>query len=403
MTDTNINGPLGVLGATMDNANDPTYGPSYFYQGVALLDPRYSATNKDGENVGRVPTFLMNPSFETTSVVPQAYGVAAIAVGANAVSGVAMVLRSVALGGTAAGVPSLAKVPMIPFGSNTPVVVLAQDFGFTTGTVVAASTTVTVPDSSVFKVGQWLVIGGAGNSGKTLPLICYVTALASGTTITINTASAASLTYAPIGNANIAGPFPANAVATAASPYFNAGVANVLSPGESLARAVSITSVSGSAGGDFKVVGYDLYGNLMHETITSAGGVATKFGQKAFKYLVSVTPQFSDAHAYSVGNSDTIGFALRSNIRENLQIWWNGGLITDNVGWLAASTTTPSAVTGDVRGTIQLSTDGNGTPITAASASDGVKRLQIRQYLGISGALNALPSNYTSLFGLAQF
>jgi hypothetical protein len=44
------------------------------------------------------------------------------------------------------------------------------DFGFTTSTTVANSSTLPVPDSTLYKNGGWYVIGGVGNAAKTASL-----------------------------------------------------------------------------------------------------------------------------------------------------------------------------------------------------------------------------------------
>lgn len=156
-----------------------------------------------------------------------------------------------------------------------------------------------------------------------------------------------------------------------------------------VARAVSVTGVSGGAGGAFKVAGYDVYGYAMNETITAAAGVATTNGKKAFKIITSVTPQFTDAHNYSVGTTDIFGFGIEAPLFSDVIIHWNSTLITASTGLVAADTATATATTGDVRGTYAVQ-----------SASDGTKRLVVR----CSPSLSAIQTNPTTgLFGVAQF
>lgn len=154
-------------------------------------------------------------------------------------------------------------------------------------------------------------------------------------------------------------------------------------------RAVSITGVSGGAGGAFLVSGYDIYGYPMSEQITAAAGVGTTNGKKAFKVITSVVPQFSDAHNYSVGTADIFGFGLYINLFESTLLHWNGAFITANTGFVAGDATTPATTTtGDVRGTYAVQ-----------SASDGVKRLSLRS----TPVLTSIVTNPTiGLFGVAQ-
>lgn len=154
-------------------------------------------------------------------------------------------------------------------------------------------------------------------------------------------------------------------------------------------RAVSITGVVSTAGGNFLVSGYDVYGYAMSELITAAAGVATTNGKKAFKIVTSVVPQFTDAHTYSVGTTDIFGLPIRCDTFGEALIHWNSALITANTGFVAADTTSPATTTtGDVRGTYAVQ-----------SASDATKRLVAR----VSPTLSGVQSNPTTgLFGVGQ-
>jgi hypothetical protein len=142
---------------------------------------------------------------------------------------------------------------------------------------------------------------------------------------------------------------------------------NVWDPTKAISRNVRITSAGNDSGGTFTVVGYDIYGYRMTETITGANaGIAS--GKKAFKYIASVTPAgtLSGSNA-SVGTGDVFGLPIRSDYFGDCEIIWNNASITANTGYLAAVTTDPAtATTGDVRGTYAVQ-----------SASDATKRLQI--------------------------
>jgi len=137
--------------------------------------------------------------------------------------------------------------------------------------------------------------------------------------------------------------------------FGSAGTVNAWDPTKALARAVSVTGVAAGSGGAFKVVGYDLYGYPMTETITAPAGVATTNGKKAWKYIASVTPQFSDANNYSVDTTDIIGFPLRVDEWGYQDLTVNATCITASTGFVAADTTSPAtSITGDTRGTYAM-------------------------------------------------
>lgn len=162
---------------------------------------------------------------------------------------------------------------------------------------------------------------------------------------------------------------------------------NAYNIGSLIGRVVSITDAASATGGAFLVSGYDAYGYPMSELITAAAGVSTTNGVKAFKFITSIVPQFTDAHNYSVGTTDIFGLPLRADLFSQTRILWDETVITANTGFVAAVTTSPATtITGDVRGTYAVQ-----------SAADGVKRLSIE----IGPGQANLVSN-TGLFGVTQ-
>jgi hypothetical protein len=154
-------------------------------------------------------------------------------------------------------------------------------------------------------------------------------------------------------------------------------------------RGVSISGVSGGAGGTFTVAGIDIFGYPLTQLVTVAAGANTVNTLKTLKAVLSVTPNFSDAHNYSVGTADLFGFGILASYFGDVSVNWNSALITANVGFTAADTTSPATnATGDVRGTY-----------ATQSASDGTKRLIMR----VSPTLGSLVTNPTTgLFGQPQ-
>ena len=285
--------------------------------------------------------------------------------------------------------------------------VLAIDFGFTVGTTTAGSKTVaSIPDVTQLYPGQWIVIGGAGNSTNTASLVTQVQTITPATTpsgsITVSPVPTGSLAAAPIGSANAYGAFPAQITATAVNPYFAAGTTSCLNPTESLARGLSYTAASGATATSITVKGYDIYGQPMTETKTLTAN-STVYGTKAFKYVASATLNAADgAHNYSVGVSDLYGLHVRSDKWEYTNTFFNGGFNTANTGWTAAVQTTATATSGDVRGTIQMGTIG---PISGygATSSNGSIRFAIFMSIPLFNATYATPVNTTPMFGVTQF
>jgi hypothetical protein len=392
-----------------DGRVEPLDGPGLDYQANGFPDVRFAPTRKDGQYAGRVRSILNSPFFVCCDNVPQA-AANNIIVAAQTPGGVAgntVPLVAVQVNGTAAGVPSLCPGVSIYRADTNQLVtgLTAIDFGFTTGTTTTGgtSTTITVPDSTLFYVGQWIAVGGAGNAAKTLPLYTQVLVLATATTITVSLGAQAALTNAPIGNA---GPFttavaPYGFVANAVVPFSQGGLGLFLNPPEALARCISLVSTA-TAAAPITIRGYDIFGYPLTETLTE-NAITPVYGKKAWKYIASVTVTNTDTHAVSIGIGDTFGFHARTDKWEYTNEFYNGAFIASSVGWTAGVITTPTGTTGDVRGTVQVSGNGFGTPITGGAATDGVKRLMLAMTVPLYNNLNGTPVNAAPMYGQTQF
>jgi hypothetical protein len=411
MAESNFRGPVVSIGALEDNTVSLFDGPSLSYQGYAVPDPRTNPYQKDGLSPARVPSFLVSAMFVVTDNIPSILSTTTIATALqSAVTAQALTLNTTSVGGSAAGVPSWTfGIPIIPIGTTVATAVGAIDFGFTTGTTAAASTTVVVVDSTMFKVGQWLVIGGAGNTGNTTSIITQVQSITNATTIKIAPAAVGALSHAPIGNANLqsnlappAANFgPAAASANAAMPYQAGGLATFFNPLEGITRNLTVTGNTTNATAAWIVAGYDIYGAAMTELIT-ASGTSTVGGKKAFKYLLSVTCNATSVTGtYTFGLGDVYGCNVRADRFETLTVSWNGKPLSSNAGFTAAfSSVLSNNTSGDVRGTLAVSSF---TAFNAAT-SNATGRLFIGIDLPLMNLLNAAAgsTSATSMFGVAQ-
>jgi hypothetical protein len=412
MTETVFRGPAYSAGSLIDGrVEGASDGPGIEYQANAFPDPRWFPTRKDGIGPGRVPCFLNSPFTVLCDGTPSATSTTSIAAAQAAASGTPLTLTTVAPGGSS-GVPSLAQVPLVPFqkGVASLVTALALDFGFSTGNITAGNATISsIPDSSIFQPGQWICVGGGGNSAKTASLFTQVQTIASATSITVSPAPSGTLTAAPIGSTNLyAGPYgQPNVLPSSVDPYLTAGLARLFNPQEAFARNIQITANAGATGGNVVVRGWDVYGNPMSETIVAAAA-STVAGKKAFKYLATgagnltggIVPQFTDAgHTYSAGPGNVVGINLRNVSWEFMNIFYNGGFAVSNTGWTTADQTNPAtATTGDVRGTINAA-----TLATIGAALDGTKRMTLAMTIRLTDDIYATPLGQIPLFGVPQF
>lgn len=373
MTTSAFAGPLVSFGNTPGMSPDnPVAAPSVFYGGTALMDNRYFYTYKPGQSSGRIIAgWLGMSNIMTVNAVPYTKAVAAIAAAANVVAATPMVL--VSANSATTGVSNVASITNALTGvldTNAGAGFVGIDtFTSCTATVSGSVLTVTAVSSPTISIGQTILTVGGAITGVT-PVGMKIISFGTGTggIGTYNLAGLPGSALTGTVTLQTAGPL------SAVTPYGSTTFAvNLWNPQALVARVVAITAAAGASGTVvFTIRGYDIYGFPMIETITAAANTQT-LGKKAFKYIKSVTPGTSDAQNYSVDTTDLMGFPLRSDFFGDVLINYsaslNPAIITANTGYVASVQTTPTATTGDVRGTYTLQT----------AAATNTNRLMIRQ------------------------
>lgn len=433
MTESNFRGPVNSMGSLEDTqalgsgttaavAIQPLDGPSMFYQGVATPDIRSAPFAKDGFRPGQQPAFLALNDFYAVDNFPQAASSTLVAASQPATTVVAFSLNTAQLVAPQVGNPCIAiGVPIIPQGTTNVVTAnVAIDFGFTTGTATANSSTVNVADNTQLTQGMWIILGGAANAAGSASLITQVLSIATTniTGITIGPNLPGTTLHVPIGAANLfGGQFlppgtqfgPATASANAHGPNIVAGLSRIHNPREAVARNVWVSAGTTTATTAINIVGWDYWRQPMAEQISIPSGNranATAFyGSKAFKYIQSITPTTTAVGSIAIGLGDVFGYHLRADAWEQTQVYWNGCTTPTSLGFTKAATTAPATnTTGDVRGTIQVSSNGTGSAAAVATAavSNGTARLTIIQNPGVWNTIYATPNNTVPLFGLAN-
>lgn len=183
------------------------------------------------------------------------------------------------------------------------------------------------------------VIGqGVGPMGRTTYLDIVPAALSA-------TAVCAAQAVAGAGNATINGASASGGVATL-----------------DYARNISAkSSNSGDTTQTVTVTGTDYYGQAQTELLT-LNGTTTVNGLKAFKTITQVAVSGALTGNLSVGSGDSFGLPYKITDAGYLFRTGWAGAVADNAGtFTAADTATPSASTGDVRGTFLPSSAANGS------------------------------------------
>jgi len=208
---------------------------------------------------------------------------------------------------------------------------------------------------------------------------------------------------------------------TAATLNFGTGATVAIwNPAAGTGRAVMVINTSNSNTEQYIVRGRDMYGFKMTETIlASTTSTGTGVGQKAFKYITSVTPSTAttiSATGVGIGFADKFGMPLVTNHFGNTTVAYStGGLYSKNlaifssVESLVGSTiATQTSTTPDVRGvtspTSVFTTNGtsaNGGGGTNAQSTGA--RITILQYVTANMVAGVTATSATTVFGPAQF
>lgn len=374
---THSSGPIIATGPTPNLVPviNPVHGPSMFYQGQGVPDPRRGYRNGQDSRPGTIPAFYSGGLMVLLDTSPPTLQTAGISVLAPAASGVAQTL-------VAALTVQTAAILVAGTGYDNGI----QIFTVNSGTA-STKAIVSILVVGGIPTGNVTIIGG-GNYSVTPTLAGSATTgpTGSGLTLTLTVGTVSVFDNLGVQHTSL---FP---IDHPALPQVS-GIGAFYNPKTALTRNVTVTGSASATGGNIAILGMDYYGFLMNETIAAPASATTVAGKKAYKYVISATPAFTDAgHNYSVGWGDIVGLNVRSNAFEYLTIWMNAVGITATTGWTAAVGTTQTATTGDVRGTYALQT-----------ASDGTKRLVIAQDMQVFDMLNATPVDSTTIFGTAQF
>jgi hypothetical protein len=425
MADSNFRGPIASMGSLEDvNAAStgtavasisPTDGPSAFYQGSGFPDPRTTPFVKDFQRQGQVPLFLQVGDCYTLDAIPQAQNTTLIAAAQVITASVAMSLSTIAVTNFSSGACSIAYgVPILPQGATAVVTApIALDFGFATGTTIANSTAVQVSNTALFQQGQWIIIGNVANAAGTASLLTQVVTTINATTIGVSPTPATAL-GAPIGAANLFGanylpPGTQFGPATTTASYHRtsqlAGFYRVHNPNELLARSIAVAAATITSGtATLLISGWDVWGQAMTQLVT-ASGTTPVYTPKAFKYINTIVPQTLGTTVtpnYNVGIGDNFGFPLFMDNWAHVQVYAGNTAISNNVGFSTGVTGAATNTTGDVRGTVLLSGNGTGTPISAPATTNNVLRLVVIQNLSQNTILQTTPNNLAPMFGTTQ-
>ncbi|MGH3429969.1 MAG: hypothetical protein ACRDQZ_20770, partial [Mycobacteriales bacterium] len=358
--------------ASGSDAN-PELGMSLFTQGFGILDPRPYYTYNRGQNFGSLTAgWLGTKRILGINAIPFTKTVNLIAALQHITNGTPLTLASANASGLGVG----AAITRADTGvAVSGLLVIDPPVASVTASLVSGSnvlnvTASTIGTTSLDRLRPGMVLtdsttGGNIPTGATILAGPYQgqPGTGGGYTGTYFMSAAATATAASDTVTGIFTGWP-NTFALGA-----AGTINMFDPGCMLSRALIITASSASAATTtFTIQGFDVYGYAMVETITvTPGSAVSTNGKKAWKYIQSITPNATDAtFNFEVGTTDIIGFPIRSDsfqavFESDVGLMANNAQIASATGYVAAVLTTPTATTGDVRGTYALQTASNGT------------------------------------------
>ena len=395
MTITAFSGPIIGFGQNpVGSEYNPDLGPSLFWGGAGLMDPRLAYAYQPGRarSTGTYG-WLGFDNITTISAVPYTKAAGAIVASANPASAT---LTLVSANSATTGVyitPSITRADTGAVDTNGGAGLVAID-AYASCTASFSNGVMTITANSAMPITPGMVVlttGGTVSQGT-----------AAGTVIT------QQLT-AGTGGLGVAGTYQTNSNLTATSGTVTLALANptqcavpfgqpfnmrLWNPMALIGRAVAVTAAASATYATATVSGYDCYGFPLVEAITLSAGSQVS-GKKAFKYIKSVVLSGGTAdttHAYSVDTTDVFGLPLRSDSFGDILI--NSAtsltavtLITAATSYLPADRTVATTTTGDVRGTY-----------AGFTSSTGANKLIIRQS---PQAFNI--GSAAGLFGVTQY
>lgn len=128
-------------------------------------------------------------------------------------------------------------------------------------------------------------------------------------------------------------------------------------------RAITASNVSSLATSvAITVVGLDTYLQPMTQTFSSpTATAAATTSKKAFAYVSAASTTGNTTSGITLGTADIFGLPHRFDAVGYVHYNWDNTWATSSAGVVVADTATPSATTGDVRGTVAPTSTSNGT------------------------------------------
>ena len=398
MSETAFSGPIIVFGQNPTGGEyNPDIGTSLFYAGSGILDPRTAFTYLPGEAQSAVDYgWLGFDNITTTNIVPYTASTTAII---NAVTPTSATLTPTTTNSTSTGV-YYNNTNFVRSDTGASDTVLALD-SYLSVTASFSNGVMTVTSNSGMPIGPGMTVistAGTVSQGTAAGSQVFNQLTTTGGSATAPVAQGYAGTYQMTGNLTATSGTVVlayqNVQQCVANTNLQTPTVAMWNPMAFLGRAVVLTSVSGASYTTATVNGYDAYGFPMSENLTVNGSGGATNGNKAFRYIKNVVLSGGTAdttHAYSLGTRDVFGLPLRADSFAEVLVNSATSLtavtaVTSASGFIIADRTTPSATTGDVRGTY------------AFTSSTGANKLVVRQ--------SPQPYNIQSasgLFGLTQY
>ena len=196
-------------------------------------------------------------------------------------------------------------------------------------------------------------------------------------------------------------------------PFGQSGTIAAWNPASGTGRVINLTTTTTNATPIICLVnGRDMYGFKMTEAITASTLSSVGIGRKAFKYITSVICATTTINStgLGIGFIDTFGLPLKLPYMTNdMSIAFStnyfspiAAVAVTSAIVSAASTTTQTSTTSDVRGVYASTIATNGTAANIISGSAAV-RVQIKQNITANMVSAITASDQTAFFGLTQY